>query len=115
MKRIIAFVKQNMLENVIFALHELPNFPGAAISDVKRVGQGMHNDVNSSNHAPFHAFPVSIRIEIICLNNQVEPIVATIQEKAHTGLADDGTICISSVDDIIRIRTGDRGEVAVLV
>ena len=113
MKRIIAFVKPNMLDDVIFALHEVENFPGASISEVQGIGSGSREHLGHSDRTPFHAFPRSVRIEIVCSSGRVEEIVETIQKKAHTGLPDDGKIYISPVEDAIRIRTEERGESAV--
>ena len=113
MKRIIAFVKPNMLDDVIFALHAIEGFPGASISDVQGIGSGSREHLRHSGHTPFHGFPKSVRMEIVCTTSRVEEIVAAIQEKAHTGLPDDGKIYISAVESAVRIRTGERGELAV--
>jgi len=113
MKRIIAFVKPNMLDDVIFALHEIDNFPGASISEVQGIGSGSRDHLEHADRTPFHAFPRSVRIEVVCTAAQVEGIVETIQQSAHTGLPDDGKIYISAVEDAVRIRTGERGESAV--
>ena len=110
MKRIIAFVRPNMLDDVVFALHELPDFPGATISEVKSIGQGVSDRARKSNRAPFHGFPVRIRMEIACRDNQADMIVDIIRSKAHTGLADDGAIHIAPVEAVVQIRTGAREE-----
>lgn len=104
MKRIIAFIKPNMLDDVIFALHGIEDFPGATISEVRGVGRGIHHlaDGTAERRSPF-GFPVSSRLEI----------VATIASEAHTGLPNDGKIVICPVDDALRIRTGERGEKAI--
>ena len=113
MKRIIAFVKPNMLDDVIFGLHDVEGFPGASISEVQGIGSGSCDHLKHGDRTPFHAFPKSVRMEIVCPAVQAEEIVETIREKAHTGLPDDGKIYVSAVEDAVRIRTGDRGEVAV--
>jgi nitrogen regulatory protein P-II 1 len=113
MKRIIAFVKPIMLDDVIFALHEVQDFPGASISDVQGIGSGSRDHLEHGGRTPFHGFPKSVRMEIVCMPSQVEEIVATIMKKAHTGLPDDGKIYVSAVEDALRIRTGERGEAAV--
>jgi nitrogen regulatory protein P-II 1 len=113
MKRIVAFVKPNMLDDVIFALHDIEKLPGASISEVQGIGGGSHKHRGESDRAPFHEFPRSVRIEIVCPAHRVEEIVAAIQATAHTGLPDDGKIYISPVDDAVRIRTGERGGAAV--
>ena len=57
MKRIVAFVKPNMLDDVIFALHEIEDFPGASISEVQGIGSGSRDHLKHGDRTPFHAFP----------------------------------------------------------
>ena len=113
MKRIVAFVKPNMLDDVVFALHGIPGFPGASISEVQGIGSGSREHLEQADRIPYCGFPRSIRMEIVCPTSVFESIVDTIQQKAHTGLPDDGKIYISNVEGAIRIRTGERGEEAV--
>ncbi len=113
MKRIVAFVKPNMLDDVIFALHEIENFPGASISEVKGIGSGSRDHLEHGGRTPFRGFPKSIRMEIVCSDKLVKEIVETIRKKAHTGLPDDGKVYVSPVEDALRIRTGERGEMAI--
>jgi len=113
MKQITAFVKKNMLDDVIFALHDIEGFPGASISEVQGIGSGSRDHLKHADRTPFHVFPKSVRMEIVCPAGKIEEIVSTIREKAHTGLPDDGKIYISAVEDAIRIRTGERGEPAI--
>ena len=112
MKRIVAFMKPNMLDGVISALHEIENFPGASISEVQGIGSGSREHLKHADRTPFHAFPKSVRMEIVCPDDRAETILKTIEAKAHTGLPDDGKIYVSAVEDAIRIRTGERGEPA---
>lgn len=113
MKRIVAFIKPNMLDDVVFALHEVAGFPGASISEVQGIGSGSRRHLGVPDRKPFCEFPRSVRIEIVCTAATVEAIAAVIQTTAHTGLPDDGKIYISTVEDAIRIRTGERGRSAV--
>jgi nitrogen regulatory protein P-II 1 len=113
MKRIVAFVKPNMRDDVIFALHEIEDFPGASISEVQGIGSGSRDHLEHSDRTPFHELPTSVRFEIVCPAARVEEIVETIHQKAHTGLPDDGKIYVSAVEDAVRIRTGERGGPAV--
>jgi nitrogen regulatory protein PII len=113
MKRIIAFVKPNMLEDVIFALHEIEDFPGASISEVQGIGSGSRDHLEHGGRTPFHAFPKSVRMEIVCPTGKADEIIETIRARAHTGLPDDGKIYVSAVENAFRIRTGESGEHAV--
>ena len=113
MKCIIAFIKPNMLDDVIFALHNIENFPGASISEVHGIGSGSRDHLKHADRTPFHGFPKSVRMEIVCATAQTEEIIETIRQRARTGLPDDGKVYVSAVDDAIRIRTGERGDAAV--
>jgi nitrogen regulatory protein P-II 1 len=52
-------------------------------------------------------------MEIVVADSMVDKVVSTIQEKAKTGKIGDGKIFISDLKEIIRIRTGEKGEVAI--
>ena len=54
-----------------------------------------------------------VRIEMVISDNRLEEIIGIITDIAHTGEVGDGKIFISSIDDCIRIRTGERGETAI--
>jgi nitrogen regulatory protein P-II 1 len=54
-----------------------------------------------------------IKIEIVCEDEDLKPIVATITENAKTGEIGDGKIFVYSIEDIVRIRTGENGKSAV--
>ncbi len=115
MKRIVAFIKPNMLEDVVFALHKVEDFAGASISEVKGIGCGMKGHVVEHSREAFHNFKKAVRMEIVCVNEQVDEVITAIEEHAHTGLPDDGKIYVSDVEQAVRIRTGERGEKAVWV
>jgi nitrogen regulatory protein P-II 1 len=59
------------------------------------------------------AFIPKVKIEVVISEAMAEKVVATIQEKAKTGKIGDGKIFISKLEDIVRIRTGERGETAI--
>ncbi len=105
MKRIIAFVKPNMLDEVIFALHAVEGFRGATISEVQEIGSSPHP--GRAERTPLHAFPKIVRMELVCTDEQSDEIVKTVRAKAHTGLPDDGMIYISPVGEAVGIRTSE--------
>jgi nitrogen regulatory protein P-II 2 len=59
------------------------------------------------------AFIPKVKIEVVVSEAMLEKVVTTIQEKAKTGKIGDGKIFISSLEQIIRIRTGETGESAI--
>ena len=109
MKRIIAVIKPNMLDDVIFALHKIEDFPGATMTEVRGMGRGFRRYVQEKRHYSPLGYPTQIRIEIVCKEKQTETIIGVIEESARTGKSGDGKIFISPVDEAVRIRTGQRG------
>lgn len=96
-----------MLSKVISALHELPHFPGLTLFKCQGQGHGKAQDGKyvSSEDGPFYR--QHERLEIICSENQVAEIVATIQHNAHTGNSGDGIITITNLESAMHIRTGE--------
>ena len=90
MKHIIAIIKANMLDDVIFALHHIEDFPGATMSEVKEIGCGFHQHLKKAQQTPSFFSPDRVRIEIVCNDGQLNEIVSTIEKNAHTGKANDG-------------------------
>ncbi len=112
MKHITAFVKPNMLDDVIFALHAIEGFPGARISEVMDIEKGRDRQ-SHSDREPLHAFPKSMRVEIVCREGMANQIMETIRAKAHTGRPDDGAIFVSPVEQALRICDSECGEEAL--
>lgn len=109
MKRIIAIIKPNMLDDVIFALHKIEGFPGATMTEVRGMGKGFRRHVQEKLHYSPFGYPQQVKIEIVCLEQQTEEIVSTIEQAARTGKSGDGKIFISPVEEAVRISTGQRG------
>jgi nitrogen regulatory protein P-II 1 len=106
MKRIIATVRPAMLDNVVAALNKMESFPGAGISETKRVLRGT-NQSDKNDPKQFNLdFPHYIRLEIICRNGLVADLVETIRWSAHTGKPGDGKIIVSPIESAIRISDG---------
>ncbi|WP_374000394.1 P-II family nitrogen regulator [Bdellovibrio bacteriovorus] len=110
MKEIKAIVKENMLSDVIWALHQVEGLTGVTMTEV--FGYGRSKAKNSEDKVTFasvEAVP-RIKLEIVCSDNLVNTVVSTIQKNAHTGLRGDGKIFVSEISDSIRIGTNERGE-----
>ncbi len=108
MKQITAYIKTNMLQKVTLALHGIEDISGVTVCDVK--GFGRTHERKDGNYSDYHPH---IKIEMICADGQVEQIVKTIQENAHTGLRGDGKISIIEIEQLIRISNGEGGESAL--
>jgi nitrogen regulatory protein P-II 1 len=58
-------------------------------------------------------FIPKIKIEIIIQSDRVQQVIETIQKSAHTGKIGDGKIFILPMEEVIRVRTGEKGEDAI--
>ena len=113
MKEIKAIIQPHMLDKVVTALHELPHFPGLTVLDV--IGQGRGRGAHHKYQATLESVFNSKRklIEIICDDEIAESMAGVIRQHAHTGRPGDGIITITDIAEVIRIRSGKRGEQAV--
>ena len=113
MKRIIATVRPTKLDDVVAALNKVEDFPGAAISETKRVLRGTNQSDKKDLEKLNPGFPHYIRFEIICRNGLVADLVETIRWSAHTGKQGDGKIIVSPIESAIRISDGQTDKDAL--
>jgi nitrogen regulatory protein P-II 1 len=112
MKKIEAIIKPFKLDDVKDALNAL-GIQGMTVTEVKGFGR-QKGHVELYRGAEYDiAFIPKVKIEIVLANAVADKVVATILEKAKTGKIGDGKIFISTVEDVIRIRTGEKGESAI--
>jgi len=112
MKKIIAIIRPDKLESVKGALEDI-GCHGITVKDVKGRGQQLGITENYRGRDYRIDLLPKTELEIISRDQDVEEIVETIVNTAQTGDIGDGKIFISPVEDVIRIRTGERGEKAV--
>ena len=108
MKRIEAIIKPHKFEEVQEALREA-GVQGMTVTEVKGFGrQRGHTEIYRGSEYTVDFVPKTL-IEILANDEQVSDIVKTIEEAAKTGKVGDGKIFISDIDDVVRIRTSERG------
>ncbi|MGN1363181.1 MAG: P-II family nitrogen regulator [Methanobrevibacter sp.] len=112
MKRIIAIIRPQKLEDVKKSL-ETVGCKGMTITEVKGRGQqlGTKETYRGSSYC-IDLIPKT-RIEVVISDDDVESVVKAICDGGRTGDIGDGKIFVSPVEEIIRIRTGERGENAI--
>ena len=112
MKKIEAIIKPFKLEDVKEALVSI-NVSGMTISDVKGYGrQQGHSELYRGAEYVVDFLP-KIKIEVVVADDLVDTVVSTIIGAAKTGKIGDGKIFVSSIEQAIRIRTGERDDAAV--
>jgi len=112
MKKIEAIIKPFKLDEVKDALNDI-GVQGMTVTEVKGFGR-QKGVVEVYRGAEYHIqFLPKIKLEIVVNEDIVEQVVQIILDKAQTGKIGDGKIFISTIEEVIRIRTGERGESAV--
>ncbi len=112
MKKIEAIIKPFKLDEVKEALSK-EGIQGMTISEVKGFGrQKGHTELYRGAEYVVDFLP-KVKIEILVEDERAATVVDTILTAARTGRIGDGKIFITSVDDAIRIRTGERGNDAI--
>lgn len=112
MKKIEAIIKPFKLDEVKEALHDV-GLQGITVTEAKGFGrQKGHTELYRGAEYVVDFLP-KVKIEIIVDDAMVERAVEAIQQAAHTGRIGDGKIFIYSVEEAIRIRTGETGSEAV--
>ena len=112
MKMVIAFIKKNKFDEVMFALHRIEGLTGASSSEVHGFGRDRSSPSEQKPEISLD-FKPHIRLETACHSELVKQVVSTIREAAHTGLEGDGKIYVLPLEQSVRIRTGEEGGNAV--
>ena len=113
MKKIEAIIKPFKLSLVKEALHEL-GISGMTLVDVKGFGRqrgstgGM--DANDTYDDEFLA---KMKLEVIVEDSQVDDVIDSIKSSAYSGKIGDGKIFVSNIEQVLRIRTGEKDSEAV--
>ncbi|HMM46651.1 MAG TPA: P-II family nitrogen regulator [Thiobacillaceae bacterium] len=112
MKKIEAIIKPFKLDEVREALSEL-GVTGLTVTEVKGFGrQKGHTELYRGAEYVVDFLP-KVKLEVVVADGLLERAVEAISNAARTGKIGDGKIFVSSVEQVIRIRTGESGESAV--
>lgn len=112
MKKIEAIIKHYKLDEVRDALNKI-GVQGMTVTEVKGFGrQKGHMEVYRGVEYEVKFLP-KVKIEVAVPAERLENIIKVIMDNARTGEIGDGKIFISSLEDVIRVRTGERGREAI--
>lgn len=112
MKLITAIIKPGKFDEVKNALRDA-GVKGMTVSEVSGVGrQGGHVEVYRGAEFPIDLIQ-KVRLEILAENSDVEKLIDMIVKTASTGSIGDGKIWTTSVENVVRVRTGEKGEAAI--
>ena len=112
MKKVEAVIKPFKLDEVKDKLNEI-GIKGITVTEVKGFGrQKGHTELYRGAEYVVDFLP-KIKLEIVITDNQLDDVVNAIIKSAQTGRIGDGKIFVTSLEETIRIRTGERGEDAI--
>ena len=112
MKKVEAIIKPFKLDEVKDALNKI-GIKGNTVTEVKGFGrQKGHTELYRGAEYVVDFLP-KIKIEVVVSDDMVEKVIETIVTTAKTGRIGDGKIFVTGVEDVVRIRTGERGEDAI--
>jgi nitrogen regulatory protein P-II 1 len=112
MKLVTAIVKPFVLEDVKGALEQI-GVLGMTVSEVQGYGrQKGHTEVYRGAEYSVDFVP-KVRVEVVADDTLADKVVEAVVEAARTGKIGDGKVWVTTVDAVIRVRTGERGADAV--
>lgn len=109
MKKIEAVIQPHKLDEVKAALHAI-GVEGITISDVRGHGrQKGHTETYRGNEYKVDLLP-KVKLELVVADSAAAQVIETITASARSGKIGDGKIFVSTIDEAIRIRSGEQGE-----
>lgn len=111
-KKVEAIIRVEKLEDVRIAL-EKEGFIGMTVTEVK--GRGTQKGITLEWRVGEYRveFLSKLKIELVVSSDDIEKAIKAIEDAARSGRAGDGKIFVSQVEDLIRVRTGERGTKAL--
>lgn len=112
MKKVEAIIKPFKLDEVKDALSEV-GIQGMTVTEVKGFGRTGGKKEVYRGSAYVVDFVPKVKVEIVVADAQTQQVIDAIEKSAKTGRIGDGKIFVTSVEEAVRIRTGERAEEAI--
>ncbi len=113
MKKIEAIIRPEKLDAVRLAL-ESSGYPGITITEIEGHGKQKGSVQQWRGEQYKLDFLPKVKVEIVCISSDLEKILKVLQQAAVTGSVGDGKIFVSDISEVVRIRTNERGERALV-
>lgn len=113
MKEIKAIIRPSKLLEVTEALNEIEGLPGVTVSEIRGFGKGRARTAKDKIVYEMVEFVPRLKLEVVVADEMVDEVVNVLQKYSHTGNPGDGKIFVSTIDDVIKIRTNERGRDAI--
>jgi nitrogen regulatory protein P-II 1 len=113
MKKIEAIIRPERMDAVRAALDDA-GYPGITITEIEGHGKQKGSVQQWRGEQYKLDYLPKVKVEIVCINQDQEKLLSALQEAAFTGGVGDGKIFVSDVTEVVRIRTKERGEKALI-
>lgn len=113
MREIKAIIQPFLLSKVVNALKEYEDLPGVTVSEVRGFGRARAQNAAEKVVEDGVDYSRKTKLEIVVPEQLVEEVLEIIRTHAHTGRPGDGKIFVYGIDEVVKIRTGERGEAAI--
>jgi len=113
MKEIKAIIRPSKLLEVTEELHRIDELPGVTVSEIKGFGKSRAKNAKDKIVYEMVEFIPRIQLEVVVNDEMVDEVVEVIQKFSHTGNTGDGKIFVVNVEEIVKIRTNERGRDAI--
>ncbi len=113
MKEIKAIIRPFKLNEVISELSKIEGLPGVTISEIKGFGKSRGLSEKDKKSDDIFDFIHKTKIEMVVHDDTVSKIVDVIQKTSHTGNPGDGKIFVLNVEEVVKIRSNERGNDAI--
>ena len=104
-REIKAIVREERIPEIVRALHAIPGLPGVTMSVIKGFGRRVDAKADEGGYGETEM----AKLELVVPAAMVSQVTAAIQRAAHTGRPGDGKIFVIPVEDVMNVRTGERG------
>jgi nitrogen regulatory protein P-II 1 len=108
MKEIKAYIRPEMADRVLSTL-EIAGVKGMTVIDVSTLGGWTDPQKTKLSIEYCEKYCCTVKIEMVCTDEEAEKYISIILEKAHTGQKGDGKIFVSDITESISIRTKEKG------
>jgi nitrogen regulatory protein P-II 1 len=113
MKEIKAIIRPFKLLEVSEALKKIAGLPGVTVSEIRGFGKSRAKNAKDKVVYAMVEFIPRIQLEVVVDDEMVDEVVNVIQKYSHTGNTGDGKIFVANVEEIVKIRTNERGKDAI--
>lgn len=113
MKEIKAIIRPMKMLDVAEELHKIEGLPGVTVSEIKGFGKSRDKSAPDRIEEEMVEFVPRIKLEVVVPDEMADAVVNVIQKYAHTGNTGDGKIFVMPVEEIVKIRTNERGRDAI--